>query len=142
MQAQALCDREVDAIVFVAGHPSGAIKSATQTCRTNFVAVEGPEIDRLVDERSYYRRTRIRSGLYLGQTEDVPTFGLSAMLVTREETPDELVGLLVRTIFENLDELKLQHPALASLDPGEMSQGDMPAPLHDAAAAYFATRVN
>ncbi len=41
---QALCDNEVDAIVFMAGHPSGTIKTATGTCDTKLVNIALPRV--------------------------------------------------------------------------------------------------
>ena len=137
LQAQALCDGEVEAIIFVAGHPSGTIKDATEKCKTNFVNVEGPVIDALIAENDYYRKAAIPAGMYRGQSDEIPTFGVNATMVTTTETPDVLVDYLVKSVFENIDRLKKMHPALANLDVKEMSKNIMPAPLHDRAEVYY-----
>jgi TRAP transporter TAXI family solute receptor len=141
-QAQALCDNEIEAIVFVAGHPSGAIKSATQKCSANFVRVDGPIIDGLVDKYDYYRTTTIPSGLYSGQNDEVPTFGLHATAVTTTDAPTVLVKHLLKSTYRNIDRLRRMHPALAGLKAGEMSKDVMPAPLHDEAKAFYKTLSN
>ncbi|MGI9522801.1 MAG: TAXI family TRAP transporter solute-binding subunit [Hyphomicrobiaceae bacterium] len=136
-QAQALCDGEIEAIVFVAGHPSGTIKSATQKCPTNFVRVDGPVINQLVDRHDYYRLTNIPAGLYSRQSNDVPTFGLTATAVTTSDVPSSLVKALLKSIYGNIGRLRKMHPALAQLQTEEMSRDLMPAPLHDEAVKFY-----
>lgn len=136
-QGQALCDGEVDVIVFVAGHPSGTIKSATEKCETNLVQVEGPKFDELIEENDYYRKARIPAAMYRGQAEEIPTFGVNATMVTTSEVPLALVDSVLKSVFENLDKFKTMHPALQNLQEEEMKKDIMPAPLHDAARAFF-----
>lgn len=135
-QADALCDGEVDVIVFVAGHPSGSIKSATEKCEAKLVEVAGPIIDKLVDENDFYRTARIPAGMYRKQPGDVPTFGVNATLVTTTEAPAPLVDLLMKSVLGNLDKFKRMHPALGDLQEEEMMRDIMPAPLHDGAKRY------
>jgi TRAP transporter TAXI family solute receptor len=142
LQAQALCDNEVDAIVFMAGHPSGTIKTATGTCDTKLVNIAGPEIDKLLETSEHYRASAIPAGTYFGQSEDISTFGVSATMVTASEQPDESVLRLVEVVFEKLDRLRRLHTALSHLDTTEMQMDIMPASLHDAASSYYSTAVN
>ena len=136
-QAQALCDGEIEAIIFVAGHPSGTIKNATEKCATNFVSVESPLIDKLVSENDYYRKAVIPAGVYFGQTKDIPTFGVNATMVTLSGVKSELVNLFVKSIFTNLDKFRSMHPALANLQATEMKKDIMPAPMHRGAKLFF-----
>ena len=65
-QSQALCDNKIDAFFFLVGHPSGSIKEATTSCEANMVAVDGPAIDKLVADNSFYRKATIPGGMYTG----------------------------------------------------------------------------
>lgn len=142
-QSQALCDREVDAIVFVAGHPSGTIKSATQYCNTNFVNVEGPGIDALVEADPSYSHTTIPTSLYFrDQERKVPTFGLSATLVTTSDASDELVERLLSVVFEDVEKLKRLHPALTNLDENIREIRGATAPIHPAAEEFYSSSTN
>ncbi len=138
-QAQALCDGEVEAIVFVAGHPSGTIKAATAKCSTNLVDVEGAPIKDLIAQHPYYRRAVIPAGMYFGQSREVTTFGVGATLVANAKVPNQAIKTLVRSVLENLGLFKLMHPALKGLKASEMKMDGLSAPLHDAAQAYFQT---
>ncbi len=137
LQAQALCDGEVDAIVFVAGHPSGTIKSATEKCSTNLVEVDGPVIDKLIEENDYYRKAVIPTSVYFKENSDIPTFGVNATMVATSQVPSSLLTLFLKSVFGNLDKFKTMHPALASLSLEEMKKDIMPAPLHDGAKFFF-----
>ena len=136
-QAQALCDNNVDAIVYTVGHPSGAIQEATTACDTVLVNVDNDAIRALVDERDYYRMATIPGGMYRGSPEDVTTFGVGATFVSSTDVPEEVVYHVTRAIFENLDTFSGLHPALAALDPAQMVADGNSAPLHDGAERYF-----
>ncbi|MCC6002633.1 MAG: TAXI family TRAP transporter solute-binding subunit [Pararhodobacter sp.] len=136
-QAQALCDNNIDAIVYTVGHPSGAIQEATTACDTVLVNVDNDVIRALVEERDYYRMATIPGGMYRGTDEDVTTFGVGATFVTSADVPEEVVFQVTRAIFENLDMFRSLHPALGALDAAEMVSDGLSAPLHDGAARYF-----
>jgi uncharacterized protein len=136
-QSLALCDNNVDAIIYTVGHPSGAIQEATTACDTVLVNVDNDAIRALVADRPYYRMATIPGGMYRGSAEDVTTFGVGATFVSSADVPEEVVYQVTRAIFENLDQFTALHPALANLDPAEMASDGLSAPLHDGAARYF-----
>ena len=136
-QAAALCDNKVDAMVFVAGHPSGSIKEATTSCDSVLVNVAGPEIDKLVKENSYYRYATVPGGMYRGTDEDTKTFGVGATFVSSAKVPTEVIYNVVKAVFENFDDFKKLHPAFANLKKEEMVKDGISAPLHDGAIKYY-----
>jgi len=139
-QAAALGDNNVDAMVYVAGHPNGSIQEATTTVDSVLVSVDGPEIDKLVADRSYYAKAVIPGGLYRGNDEDVNTFGVRATLVASSEVSDETVYQTVKAVFENFDRFKRLHPAFATLKEEQMIKEGLSAPLHDGAVRYYKER--
>jgi TRAP-type uncharacterized transport system substrate-binding protein len=48
-----------------------------------------------------------------------------------------MVYTAVKAIFDNFDEFKKLHPALAILKPEAMVKDGLSAPLHDGAAKYY-----
>ncbi len=136
-QAQALCDNNIDAIVYTVGHPSGAIQEATTACDTVLVNVDNETVRALVDDRDYYRMATIPGGMYRGTDADVTTFGVGATFVTSANVPEDVVYEVTKAIFENLEMFQSLHPALATLDPAEMVADGLSAPLHDGAVRYF-----
>ena len=136
-QSKALCDNKIDAIVFTVGHPSGSIKEATTSCDSVLVNVEGPEIDALVEENDYYRTATIPAGMYRGNDMDTKTFGVGATFVSSATVPEDVIYVVVKSVFENFDDFKKLHPAFAVLKKEEMVKDGLSAPLHDGAAKYY-----
>lgn len=136
-QSQALCDNNIDAMIYTVGHPSGSIQEATTACDSVLVDVSGEAIDALVEDRPYYRVATIPGGMYRGNDEDTTTFGVGATFVTSADVPEETVYQVVRAVFENIDQFKGLHPAFANLTPEEMANDGLSAPLHPGAERYF-----
>ena len=51
--------------------------------------------------------------------------------------PADVVYTVVKTVFDNLDEFKKLHPALANLKPEDMIKNGLSAPLHEGAVKYY-----
>ena len=136
-QSQALCDNNIDAMIYTVGHPSGSIQEATTACDSVLVDVTGPEIETLISERPYYRQAVIPGGMYRGNDEDTTTFGVGATFVTSANVPDDVVYEVVKAVFDNIDQFKGLHPAFANLDPESMASDSLSAPLHPGAERYF-----
>ncbi len=136
-QASALCDNKIDAMVYVVGHPSGAIKEATTSCDSNLVEVTDATIDMLVGENSYYRKAAIPGGMYRGNPDDVMTFGVGATIVSSTAVPDDVAYHVVKAVFENFDTFRKLHPAFANLKKEEMVRDSLTAPLHPGAVKYY-----
>ena len=139
-QAAALGDNKIDAMIFTVGHPSGSIQEATTTVDSVMVAVEGPEIDKLVDDNPYYRKASIPGGMYKGNDADTPTFGVGATFVTSADVDDEVIYQVVKAVFDNFDRFKKLHPAFANLSEAEMIKDGLSAPLHPGAEKYYKER--
>jgi hypothetical protein len=136
-QSQALCDDEVDAIVFTVGHPNSSIFEATTACDSVIVEVMDADVKRLVARNPYYILTTIPGGMYRNNPHDVATFGVKATLGASARTPDNYVYVVVQSVFDNFDEFRRLHPALAGLTKEAMIKSGNSAPLHPGAARYF-----
>ncbi|WP_288942891.1 TAXI family TRAP transporter solute-binding subunit [uncultured Roseovarius sp.] len=136
-QSQALCDNQIDAMVYTVGHPSGSIQEATTACDSVLVNVSGDAVQGLVDENSYYRLATIPGGMYRGNDDDTQTFGVGATFVTSDAVSEEAVYTVVKSVFENFEDFKKLHPAFANLKPEEMATAGLSAPLHAGAAKYY-----
>ncbi|WP_290700634.1 TAXI family TRAP transporter solute-binding subunit [Amphritea sp.] len=136
-QASALCGNEIDAMIYMIGHPSGAIKEATTSCDSVLVDVSGPAIDKLVKDNGYYQIQTIPGGMYRGNDQDVKSFGVESVLVSSVDTSEEVVYQLVKSVFENFDTFRKLHPAFANLNKEEMVLATGTEPLHPGALKYF-----
>jgi len=136
-QAAALCDNQIDAMIYTVGHPSGSIQEASTACDSVLVNVTGEAIDKLIADNSFYRKATVPGGMYRGTDSDVTTFGVGATLVSSSDVSENAVYALVSAVFENFDDFKKLHPAFANLKPEEMIKDGLSAPLHDGAVKYY-----
>ncbi|MFC1235715.1 TAXI family TRAP transporter solute-binding subunit [Vibrio sp. F74] len=136
-QSKALCDNKIDAMVYVVGHPSGAIKEATTSCDSVIVSVNGKEVDGLLADNSFYRTATVPGGMYTGNAADVETFGVGATFVSSTSVSDDVVYAIVKAVFENFSTFKKLHPAFANLKKEEMIKDGLSAPLHPGAIKYY-----
>lgn len=137
VQSKILCSDQVDAIVFTAGHPNASILEAATTCDIVLVSVTGASVDRLLAEAPYYHKGVIQAGTYPGANTDIPTFGLSATLVTSANVSEVVIYGITKAVFENFDKFKKLHPAFKSLSRAEMLTKGLTAPLHPGAERYY-----
>ena len=111
----ALCENKIDAFVFVAGHPNVILQDAANGCRTRIVPVAGPAVDELLAGRPYYAKAEIPARAYKGTEAAQPTIGTVATLVVSADMPDDTAYAITKAVFENFDDFRKLHPAIASL---------------------------
>lgn len=136
-QAQALCDKKVDVIVYVVGHPNSSIKEATSACQTKLIDVKGEKLDQLVAEHRYYHTTSIPGGMYRANPKQVDTFGVGATVLTRSELPEHVAYEVVKSVFENHETFIGLHPAFKKLTKQSMVEQYISIPLHPGAIRYY-----
>ncbi|MFK7890231.1 MAG: TAXI family TRAP transporter solute-binding subunit [Granulosicoccus sp.] len=138
--AQALCDDKIDVMIYTVGHPAAAITEVTNTCDVEFVDVQGPVIDKLIEDNPFYRSATIPAGMYKGQAADNTTFGVGATFVSSTDVSEDVVYVVVKAVFDNFGDFRKLHPAFANLNEEEMISDGLSAPLHDGAVRYYKER--
>ena len=133
----ALCDGKIDGFYYGVGHPSANIQDPTTSCGAKLVSLTGPAIDKLIADKPYYAKATIPAGLYPNNPEATQTYGVLATVVTSSKAPTESVYQVVKAVFDNFDEFKKLHPALANLKPESMIADGLSAPLHEGAVKYY-----
>jgi len=131
-----LCEAKMDAFAFVAGHPNPILQDAASGCRTRIVPVTGPAVDRLVASHPYYMRTSIPGGVYKGTDSPQPTIGTTTTIVVSADMPEDVAYGITKAVFDNFDDFRKLHPALASLTKEQAVKGQ-PVPFHPGAEKYF-----
>jgi TRAP transporter TAXI family solute receptor len=90
-----------------------------------------------VKAKPYYAYATIPGKLYANNPEPTKTYGVLATVVTSAKVPADVVYVITKAVFDNLDEFKKLHPAFAHLDAKEMVKNGLSAPLHEGAVRYF-----
>jgi len=133
----ALCDGKIDGFFYAVGHPSANIQDPTTSCGAKLVSLTGPAVDKLVKEKPYYAKVTLPGGLYPNNPQPTTTYGVMATVVSSTKVPADTVYAVVKAVFDNFDEFKKLHPALANLQPENMVKDGLSAPLHEGAARYY-----
>jgi uncharacterized protein len=127
----ALCDGKIDGFFYGVGHPSANIQDPTTSCGAKLVSVTGPQVDKLMEGKPYYAKATIPGGLYPNNPQPTNTYGVLATVVASTKTSPDMVYQVVKAVFDNFDEFKRLHPALANLKPENMAKDGLSAPLHE-----------
>jgi len=133
----ALCDGKIDGFFYAVGHPSANIQDPTTICGARLISLTGPAIDTLLKERPYYAVAIIPGGMYPNNPQATTTYGVQATVISSAKVPADVVYTVVKTVFDNLDELKKLHPALANLKPEDMVKAGLSAPMHEGALKFY-----
>ena len=140
-QVKALCAGAIDAFVYTVDFPNRSMEEAA-VCAAKALPIDltGSEVQKLIDENGFYAKAVIPKNTYSGQKKDITTFGVMATVVTSEDVSEEMVYLVTKAVFENLEGkygFKDQHDALKFLDPKNMIKNGLSAPLHPGAVKYY-----
>ena len=133
----ALCDGKIDGFFYAVGHPSANIQDPTTSCGARLIPLTGRVIDKLVEDRPYYAKAVIPAALYPNNPEAIETYGVLATVVSSSKVPADTVYVVVKAVFDNFEEFKKLHPALANLKPENMIRDGLSAPLHEGALRYY-----
>ncbi|WP_413693438.1 TAXI family TRAP transporter solute-binding subunit [Pseudoalteromonas sp. KJ10-2] len=139
-QAAALCDGKIEAAIWAAGLPNGSTMEATSTCAVKILDLTTSGTDKVLKANPAYAAATIPGGLYSGNDDDIASWGPKATFVTDANTSDEVVYVLVKSIFDNFAAFKKLHPAFKSLKEENMIKDGLSAPLHPGAIKYYKER--
>ncbi len=132
----ALRDNKIDGYFYMVGHPTANIKDASNSVDVKITELSGSNIDNLIKKYPYFAKADIPAGMYKGNTSNIETFGVKAVLVTSDDVSEKAVYTVVKAILENFDKFKKLHPAYNNITKESLLDG-LSAPLHKGAKKYF-----
>ena len=119
---QALCANTLDASIQMVGNPSAGIGKSLETCDLQLVSVARPVVDKLLAANPYLRAATIPGAAY-GQAADTETFGVTAILMATDRTPDRVVEAVTLGMIDHLGESRERFPVLRDAQLQEMLAG-------------------
>ena len=136
--ADALKDGKIDAAFIVAGAPTPAID---ELCMTNknarLVPIDGDIAKALMAKNKFYSVYEIPANSYKSQPAAVLTVTVKATLIVSADASEEDVYNLTKTIFDNIEDIKVKHAKGAELSLENATEGLSVVPFHAGAAKYF-----
>ena len=134
--APALCDNKIDAFTFVAGHPNAIFQEAAASCASSIASVTGPGIDKLVKDNPFYAKANVPGKMYKGTDNPQAAFGVLATVVASADLPEQAAYIITKAVFDNFDDFRKLHPAIANITKEQMLEGNTVA-FHPGALKYF-----
>jgi len=134
--AQGLQDGSIDAAFVTAGYPTAAIAELSASKEVIILPIAGAQADFLIAQYPFFTKTAIPAGTYTGQTKEVSTVAVKAMLVVTADMPEDLAYGIVKSLYSNLDVMRMTHPVAEHIMPDSARDG-MSISLHPGAEKYF-----
>ena len=136
--AEALKDGKIDAAFVVAGAPTTAVVDLCATKGAYLVGVDAEHVAKLKEINGAYTECLIPAGTYEGIDEDITTVAVKAIIIGNDQVSEEDAYTIVSTIFENADDIAVQHAKGAELDLAYAAECGLP--YNAGAAKYFAEK--
>ncbi len=102
-------DKHIDAFIVTAGIPNSAIMDISTQHSIRLLNLPPDIISKLTQKYPFLSPAKVPANTYKGQTEDVNTVAVNAVLVASNELKEDVVYSLTKALFENQAELASAH---------------------------------
>lgn len=136
--AKALENNQIDAFFITAGAPTSSVTELASRKEIRLLSIADDIQNNMMKLYKGYTRCTIPANSYPGQTADVHTIGVKAVLVASTDLKDDEVAYITEFIFRNADTLP-HNSADKKLDTN-YAVADIPASFHAGAAKFYDTK--
>jgi uncharacterized protein len=136
--ADALTQGGIDAFFFVGGYPVPAITDIAATIPIRLVSIPADVTERLVRKYPFLAADTIPGDSYANIDEPTATVSTKALLIVRDDLPDDLVYAITKALWNDSTRrlLETAHPAGKRIQLANAFDG-IAVPLHPGAARYY-----
>lgn len=134
--AEELREGKIDAFFCTAGVQTTVIGELAKKCDIRLLSIDEKSAEKLKGTYKFYTDCTIPKETYNGQTEDVKTVGVKAVLLASDKLSADTVKDITKILFENKQELQYALPVDISLDEKSAVEG-ITIPFHKGAVAYY-----
>lgn len=135
--ADAVGDGITDSAHGFAGVPIAGQLNLSNTKDTIELKYTDEELDQIIANNGSYYKAVIPKGTYKGQEEDIPTFGVKALVCVSADMDEELVYEMAKALAEHIPDLVAGHASMSAMEDPAFFSSDMPIPLHPGAERYY-----
>lgn len=129
-------DNQIDAGFVVSGYPTSSIMDLAATKDVTLVSFDDETLAKLSATHPYFVASEIPGGTYSGMDSATKTPAVMAMLVTRDDVPEELIYKFTKAMFENIADVQASHAQGRAISLDKALSG-LTAPLHPGAAKFY-----
>lgn len=133
--AAALESGEIDAFFAILGAPATVITELAQNSDIAFIPLDERTVAAMTELYSGYYAAAIPAGTYAGQSDEIPTVGVKAVLTANSRVSSESVRAVTAVLFEKADDLK--YTMTVPAPDIEFAVTDIPCRFHQGAADYY-----
>lgn len=129
-------DKHIDAFLVTAGIPNAAIMDISSQHDVRILNISEDMIKKLTEKYPFLSPAKIPANTYKGQSEDVSTVAVNAVLIVNADIKDDVVYNLTKALFENQAELAAAHAKGKELNLASAAKG-VSIPFHPGAVKYY-----
>lgn len=137
--AAALEKGEIDAFFCTAGAPTNAITDLAGRMDLRLLSITAQARGNLMSRYSGYTTCTVPANTYPGQTEEVSTVGVKAVLVADSKVSKESVRAITQYLLENGERLRYSANVQLPSEPEEAVR-DIPCAFHPGSAEYYSSK--
>ncbi len=134
--ADYLKDGRLDAAFFTVAVGAAAIKDIATVIDVEVLNIDGPQVDKLLEEYPYYTQQPVPAGSYPGVDEEAQTISVMAILAARADLDKDLVYKIMKAMYTNMDRIHEAHAKFRNISVDNAMEG-MTLPLHPGAEKYL-----
>jgi TRAP transporter TAXI family solute receptor len=127
---------ELDGVVFGTGYPVPALAELSAAHPVDFIEPTAQQVEIVRKQMPEISRSVVPVATYPSQTRDYQTIGLFNFAVAHKDVPDEVVYKIVKSVFENREELIRGQASAKETLPANIGRNTL-LPLHPGAARYY-----
>ena len=134
--AEAFKDKHIDAFIVTGGVPTSAIMDVATQNAIRILPISADILGKLTKKYPFLAGVKIPANSYKGQTAEVPTVAVNAVLIAGSQLKDDMVYNLTKALFENQAELASAHAKGKELNIQHAVKGVSIA-FHPGAVKYY-----
>lgn len=129
-------DGRLDAMFWTSPAPFAVLSDLSLSVDIKFLSLPEDKITALSANNPGLTRAIIPAGTYHGVDKDVITIQSPIVLIANNQTSEEIAYIATRSVFENIEELRLISPYLIDMDTEDLIH-DFGIPIHPGARKYL-----
>jgi TRAP transporter TAXI family solute receptor len=134
--AEAYKDKHIDAFIVTAGIPNAGIMDVATQNEIRILDIPADVAAKLTQKYPFLAAVKVPANTYKGQTADVSTVAVNAVLIVGNSLSEAMVYNLTKALFENQAELASAHAKGKELNIKTAVTG-VSIPFHPGAVKYY-----
>lgn len=110
------CNRKIDAIMMMTGHPSALVNLIAHSCEVDFVAIDSDKIKLLLKNNPGFHKVVLEEGKYQGITDMQETVAVPTIFVAGASVDKDIVENFVSYFKTKISRFKATDPLLSELE--------------------------